>query len=92
MAVIKGTPGNGNTADDLTGTDAADCDEVDGPESGVEFDYHCAQAAGTTAYIVHDHGRISISVTEAYGDEGGSLEFDLREGVTSGNAELRPDL
>ena len=24
MAVIKGTPGNGNTADDLTGTDASD--------------------------------------------------------------------
>jgi len=76
---------------EMTGTDAADWEEVDGPESGVGVDYHYAHAAGATAYIVHDQERISISVTDAYGDEGESLAFDLSDRMASNDEELRTD-
>ena len=61
-----------------TGTQAADWEEFDGPESGVGVDYwYGHKDLGWQAYVVVDQDDISISVTDAEGDE---INTDTGEG------------
>lgn len=72
---------------EMTGTDAADWEAVDGPESGVGVDYHYLHTTGATAYVVQDQTHISISVTNPHSGEDESIEFDLPDEAAGDDEE-----
>lgn len=65
---------------EMTGTEREGWEEFDGPDTGVGVGYHYAHAeSGMTAYINVDQGQYAIDVSDADGEEVGSLTFQMHD-------------
>jgi hypothetical protein len=53
----------------LTGTDAADWEDAEGPDSRVGVDFYYCHKGGNTAWVNDDQGHVTFSVYDIEGDE-----------------------